>query len=76
MGWERGMCSAQCHTISPFAVPVGKQGNMSSEPGNCQNHQDHDPDHGDAGPAKQTMPMPVPDLEVQYTKVSWNNLYS
>ncbi|CAB1321643.1 unnamed protein product [Coregonus sp. 'balchen'] len=46
---------------------------MSSEPGNCQNHQDHDPDHGDAGPAKQTMPMPVPDLEVQYTKIFIDN---
>eukprot|EP00063_Salmo_salar_P068251 XP_014043086.1 PREDICTED: retinal dehydrogenase 2-like [Salmo salar] len=58
---------------APSACTVGKQGNMSSEPGNCQNHQDHDPDHGDAGPAKQTMPMPVPDLEVQYTKIFIDN---
>ncbi|XP_041719715.1 retinal dehydrogenase 1-like [Coregonus clupeaformis] len=58
---------------APSACTVGKQCNMSSEPGNCQNHQDHDPDHGDAGPAKQTMPMPVPDLEVQYTKIFIDN---
>nr|XP_029533470.1 retinal dehydrogenase 1-like isoform X1 [Oncorhynchus nerka] len=57
----------------PSACTVGKQGNMSSEPGNCQNHQDHDPDHGDAGPDKQTMPMPVPNLEVQYTKIFIDN---
>uniref|UniRef100_A0A6Q2XJK2 aldehyde dehydrogenase (NAD(+)) n=1 Tax=Esox lucius TaxID=8010 RepID=A0A6Q2XJK2_ESOLU len=66
------MCSTWCYTISPYTLPVGKQTNMSSQPENGQYHMDLNLDHGDTE-SRQTIPMPIPDLEVQYTKIFIDN---
>uniref|UniRef100_A0A6Q2XMZ7 Aldehyde dehydrogenase 1 family member A1 n=1 Tax=Esox lucius TaxID=8010 RepID=A0A6Q2XMZ7_ESOLU len=57
---------------APSACTVGKQTNMSSQPENGQYHMDLNLDHGDTE-SRQTIPMPIPDLEVQYTKIFIDN---
>ncbi|KAL0979661.1 hypothetical protein UPYG_G00187920 [Umbra pygmaea] len=51
---------------------VGKQGNMSSSPGNTQSHADLKLDDGDTE-TKHILPMPISNLEVQYTKIFIDN---
>ncbi|XP_071780132.2 aldehyde dehydrogenase 1A1-like [Centroberyx gerrardi] len=71
---------------SPAACTEGKQVNMSSQPdnghqkqpGNGRSHQgpnqsqSHRPQCAD-GPETQALPMPIPDLPIQYTKLFINN---
>ncbi|KAJ8006014.1 hypothetical protein DPEC_G00123860 [Dallia pectoralis] len=54
------------------ACSVGKQGNMSSQPENGQKHMDLNLDHGDME-SKQTVPMPITDLKILYTKIFIDN---